>query len=155
MMICNQVFVNSFMYELSVVSIMSLCSASHVPVGRPGLASNATSCERLVVVGLPIAAQTPPRCGQALLGQAPKQEGAAHYNRPLAGHGLGARPGWPQAPFQTHPLCAKTTPRPNTPLVCKDHPAARLLKMSESIGFPLSLSRAVLKWIAFINVLRR
>jgi hypothetical protein len=28
------------------------------------------------------------------LGQAPKQEGVAHYNRPLAGHGLGAGPGW-------------------------------------------------------------
>jgi hypothetical protein len=104
MMICNQVFVNSFMYELSVVSIMSLCSASHVPVGRPGLAPNATPCERLVVVGLPVAAQTPPRCGQALLGQAPKQEGAARYNRPLAGHGLGAGPGWPQPPFLTRPV---------------------------------------------------
>jgi hypothetical protein len=42
MMICNQVFVNSFMYALSVVSIMSLCSASNGLVGRPGLAPNAT-----------------------------------------------------------------------------------------------------------------
>jgi hypothetical protein len=47
MMICNQVFVNSFMYELSAVYIMSLCFASHVPVGRPGLAPNTTTCERL------------------------------------------------------------------------------------------------------------
>jgi hypothetical protein len=102
-MICNQVFVNSFMYQLSAISIMSLCSASHVPVGRPGLAPNATLCERLVVVGLPVAAQTPPQCGHTRLGQAPKQEGASCYNRPLAGHGLGAGPSWTQPPFQTRP----------------------------------------------------
>jgi hypothetical protein len=112
-MICNQVFVNSFMYELSADSIMYLCSASHVPVGQPGLETNATPCEWLVVVGLPaglpVAAQTPPRCDQAPLGQAPKQEGAARYNRPLAGHGLGAGPGWPQPPFQTRPLSRRIT----------------------------------------------
>jgi hypothetical protein len=107
-MICNQVFVNSFMYALSAVSIMSLCSASNGLVGRPGLAPNATPSERLVVVRLPaglaVAAQTPPRSGHAQLGQAPKQEGAARFNRPLAGHGLGAGPGWPRPPFQTRPF---------------------------------------------------
>jgi hypothetical protein len=46
-------------------------------------------------------AQTPHWCGRAGLGQAAKQQGAARYNRPVAGHSLGAGPYWPQPPFQT------------------------------------------------------
>jgi hypothetical protein len=80
-------------------------------LGRPGLAPNTIPLQRLVAVGLPArlpgGVQTPARHARALLGQAPKQEGVTHYNRPLAGHGLGAGPGWPQPPFQTRPKMIK------------------------------------------------
>jgi hypothetical protein len=62
-----------------LVFILCVILGCNLVLGRPGLAPNTIPLQRLVAVGLPArlpgGVQTPARRAQALLGQAPKQEG--------------------------------------------------------------------------------